>query len=152
MNSATVASPVLFYLLNPNLSNKEVQTSLHTLTHSSIRHKPFFNNIESMCRFIIELQFEPKIKQFERWMQKLLNCKSWNVWMSCWILCRQSRRPLYLIYWILIYPEIIFWKIILGHSCLFIIILVICSLKNFHFFLCTIITQKFITKLKTILL
>ena len=46
------------------------------LTYNSIRYKQFFDIIKFVCKFTIELQIELKIKQFERWLQKLLNCKN----------------------------------------------------------------------------
>ena len=130
LNLTTVAPLVLFYLLNFDLLNEEIQTLLHILAHSSMRHEPFFDIIEFMWRSTINLQLKSKIKQLERWMQKLLNCKSWNVWMSCWTFCRQSRRSFYLIYWTLIHSKIIFWKIILEHSCLIIKTFVRNKIKN----------------------
>ena len=88
LNLAIIALLALSYLLNFDSLNEKMQTSLHILTHNLIRHKSFFDIIEFMCKFIIKLQLKSKIKQLKRWMQKLLNCKSWDVWISCWIFCR----------------------------------------------------------------
>ena len=43
-----------------------MRTLLHILAHISICYERFFDIIEFMCRFTIELQLRPKMKQFER--------------------------------------------------------------------------------------
>ena len=53
-------------------------TSSYTSTHNSMRHKRFFEIIEFMWKFTIELQFAISLKHFKRWVQKLLNCK--RIW------------------------------------------------------------------------
>ena len=115
LNSSTIAPSILFNL-QKKVSHSN-RTSPHISSHSSMRHKQFFDIIEHICRFTFELQMKLSLMHFRDWMQKLLSCKCWEVWMSCWIYCRQSRRPPYLIYWTLTYPKIFFWKNILGHPC-----------------------------------
>ena len=63
---STIASLVLFYLLNFNSRNKKILHLNYILTHNSIRYKRFFDIIEPVCKFTIELQIKSKIKQFER--------------------------------------------------------------------------------------
>ena len=96
-----VGRPILS--MDPGSPNEEVRhSSPHTSAHSSMRHGRFFDIIEFMCRPVFGLQLRPSLIYFRGWVQKLFNCKSWEAWMSCWTLCRQPRRPPYLIYWTLI--------------------------------------------------
>ena len=63
---STIASFILSYLLNFDLSNEEMMyLLLHMLTYNLIRYQRIFNIIESMCKFIIELQLKLSIKQFD---------------------------------------------------------------------------------------
>ena len=62
---STIASFALFYLLNSDSRNKKMLHLNCISTHSSMRYKRFFDIIELVCRFIIELQIRSKIKQFE---------------------------------------------------------------------------------------
>ena len=79
-----------------------------TPPHSSMRHRRFFDIIESMCRPNTGLQLGPSMRQFRCWVQKLFNCKNWKaVWTTG---SRQPRRPSYLIYWTPTHQKI-FWKI-----------------------------------------
>ena len=67
-----------------------------TSPHSSMRHRRFFDIIESMCRPTIGLQMKPPLVYFRHWVQKLLNCKSWVSWKVAGPF-RQPRRSPYLI-------------------------------------------------------
>ena len=95
-------------------------TSPHISTHSSMRHRGFFDIFDFMCRSTTGLQFKPKMKQLERWMQKLCYCKSWKTdltAMECWTLPAAPGPSALSYLWTLTYPKIIFWKIILGPPC-----------------------------------
>ena len=50
-------------------------TSPHTSSHSSLRHRRFFDIIKSMGRSNTELQLRPPTKHFSRWVQKSFSCK-----------------------------------------------------------------------------
>ena len=78
--STTIALLFLFYLWifiyqmqHPN------HTSLLILTYISIRHRRFFDIIESMCNFTFELQMKFLLIYFRDWVQKLFNCKNWKI-------------------------------------------------------------------------
>ena len=94
LNSSATAPSALSNLLeevpHPN------RTPPPTSPHSSMRHRRFFDIIESMCRPTIGLQMKPPLVYFRHWVQKLLNCKSWVSWKVAGPF-RQPRRSPYLI-------------------------------------------------------
>ena len=74
--------------------------SSHTLSHNSIRYERFFDVFECVCKSNIELQSKPLITQFNYWVQKLLNCKSWALWkLLNFFDSRVARSILFIEFW-----------------------------------------------------
>ena len=63
-----------FLLIKCEISYSNHTTSF-TLSHNSIRHRRYFDIIESMCNLTTRLQMESLLMYFRNWVQKLFNCK-----------------------------------------------------------------------------
>ena len=123
--------------LHPN------RTSLFILLHNSMRHRPFFDIIESMSRLTTRLQIKPLLIYFRGWVQKLFNCKGLKV---IWVVASAAAAPLSLFYlltegislfWFSTRLEAIFFYSLHFSSSfyiLFLYILFACSVCCFFFF------------------
>ena len=73
-----------------DLFSSHLNSSSHTSTHNTMRHRRFFEIFKSKCKSAFALQLKSILINFKNWVQKLLKCEKYWIFFKIYLTLKST--------------------------------------------------------------